>query len=394
MTWKTHLALASIFAGIAGWFGYRGAAVSPAPVEDSEPAELRHSVTATSRESMRERLLEIRHSKNGFGKREKAEAWAMIRGFTLDEVKAELAKLAENLDSPASVDEAEILIFRWAQMDPEAAAEASLKPPYDTGVWFERDALTAWMANDPEVALKWACASGDRGTKTMACGMAAKRLARIDPVAAMSKAASLDPLVLKNVMITLGGDMAGTPEDRDKFLKITGSQISTDEWSEALKRLTDTWTKCDPEGAFAGVAQLAIPKEEKDEAKDNVLAIWARNDQGAVLDWMRSQDAGSVKPARLLYTYQTWANREPEKASAWAAQCGDPAFAASMVHSRALDMLTHPWPSESKSISETTALRSDFQTWQKLQPDAAAEWLQRMPSDLKGKLTATDDAGR
>src|SRR5687767_10895176 len=99
--WKSQFALVALTFGVASWLGYRAESRSLDAAGRPEPASrstARQIIASKSRADSIDRLNALRRvaGRTRLTPREEAQCWEVIRGFSVDDVKAYLAGLPGN----------------------------------------------------------------------------------------------------------------------------------------------------------------------------------------------------------------------------------------------------------------------------------------------------------
>ena len=395
LSWKYRFLLAAVALGLATWLGYRGEchvmdAAGSKPV--TFQSVVRRVMAPKSRTEQIDKLNRIRH---GIGRtnpteREAAEAWEIIRGMTVDDVKACLAEIPQKPFRPGNGMLTEMLFFRWGQMDPEAAAQEALQPTYDRSNSLV-SAVTAWTARDLEGALRWAKSLPDGRANYMLGSIAGVVLVSQDPETAVARATAESFEVLSGVVTALAQKTGVTAEARRKLI----SQLAALPDQKPLKQyLTQLgWSLSDegPEKVAAileEVEQSGIPADVVSPLRDRLKAYQRRKGSLETIEWMQKPESNTTEQQQRAY-YSTWSANEPDKAIAWASQSGRIDLIAQTVKDHSKSLLRSNWQlgAADSQTSYSKGVVTHYDSWRKLDPAAAGAWLQTMPADIRTHLS-------
>jgi hypothetical protein len=393
----TLAALATL--GIALWTGYRSEvhildlSSSPAAAAASLPFP-RASPLATAA-SLREFDLPALSRKSEPSPQEKARCWELIRRFSIAEIQAALASLQRPSSDTHPSALAEMLFFRWAEMDPTGALEAAIRPPYSQDSSVAHGALTAWMRQDPDAAVRWSSASDSSQLHFGAQSMAAGLLVSQDPRTALDRAAAYGSGCVDSTLVELARALADDETSRQQFLALAAGLKGTQNFDRALRQFAATSAAHNPAAAIANADLLGLSASDTETYKLQVFSSWCNIDPAATFDWMKLP--GSIySPDIQARLYDRWAQRSPQDALDWAAGRSDqPEFIAKAVDGSARRLLQGGWQADDGNDStQLKVIQQQLDLWQRQQPEAAQAWLCRMPDDLRNNLTLTSHADR
>jgi len=401
--WKSKLALVAGTLGVASWLGYRAECrnLDAARQPDSFTRSTARPVLATrTRAESIDRLNTLRRvaGRWSLAPREEAQCWEIIRGFSVDEVKAYLAEIPENLHLQANLVLAGMLFYRWGQLDPEAAMKEALKPPYAEAQYYQ-SVVAAWMGRDLEGIMRWAKANGSEAIKRNVGNAAGRLLAFQDPETALARATAEFPSAVDGVLFALALQMSDSEESRRKFFALLASREDPKERKRCLASLASAPAYIGRRVPIEMVAELeasGAPPDQVDFFRNELerQAIF-QNPQEAL---ERMSLPGSDTPRdRQLSAYANWLAHEPEEAVAWAQNHGKVDFIAETVKTRATQRIAGGWQpgGEERDSSWDRFTLDQFSAWRKLEPSAAESWLQTLPSEIRDHFNASSyDATR
>ena len=396
LAWKYRLLLAAGALGLATWLGYRAErhvmdAAGSRPV--TIQSVVRRAMAPKSRTEPIDRLNRIRHSagRSQPTPRECAECWEIIRGFSVDDVKAGLAEIPQTPAREVNGMLIGMLFFRWGQMDPETAAREATQPPYDENYMAIASVATAWADQDPEAALRWAATVESRLVKNSIGNTAGKMLALRSPAEAVKVLTDL-PVARNGVIAALAGEASGTEEARRKLISQLAALPDPSMLQQYLRQLGWTLAYNDPEAARSLIGEVersGIPEEDIARVRSTVLTYAGRTAAEKTADWMQQFDAKAT-PEEQQSHFSQWAVNEPEKAAAWASQKGRADLVAEVVKKNSLGLLRSDWQPgvrESSNSPWVKGVLTQYEAWRKLDATAAAAWLQTMPTDIRNHLS-------
>ena len=396
LAWKYRLLLAAGALGLATWLGYRAerhvmdaAGSRPMTIQ----SVVRRAMAPKSRTEPIDRLNRIRHSagRSQPTPRECAECWEIIRGFSVDDVKAGLAEIPQTPAREVNGMLIGMLFFRWGQMDPETAAREATQPPYDENYMAIASVATAWADQDPEAALRWAATVESRLVKNSIGNTAGKMLALRSPAEAVKVLTDL-PVARNGVIAALAGEASGTEEARRKLISQLAALPDPSMLQQYLRQLGWTLAYNDPEAARSLIGEVersGIPEEDIARVRSTVLTYAGRTAAEKTADWMQQFEAKAT-PEEQQSHFSQWAVNEPEKAAAWASQKGRADLVAEVVKKNSLGLLRSDWQPgvrESSNSPWVKGVLTQYEAWRKLDATAAAAWLQTMPIDIRNHLS-------
>lgn len=358
---------------------------------------IRHLFAPKSRTAAIDRLEELRHAggRVGFRPRDSDECWSIIRGFSVEDIKAYLGDLPTNTKSGSNAELTSMLFYRWAQLDPVAAGNAVLLPPYQNLYYQEPiyAVATAFLDRDLDGALRWAASSGSNDAKSMIENYAGRLLAIQDPQHALDRAAAEFPSAVPSIIQTLFQRMGDTEESRREFLTNTLGKVSTENWSKSINDVAFKWSNKDPEELQALLAEFeraGIPADLIKSFEGSVLAASIYENSAQGLYQMHLDSAAS--PDQKLDYFGYWLAHNPDQATAWAVETNNADLISSTVKKQSLQLLQNGWqPGGDDNHASMQGLYRQFKSWRQHEPEAANAWFESMPSDLRADLNKTAD---
>jgi len=393
---KYRFLLAGGTLGLAIWLGYRGEcrvmdAAGSKPV--TFQSVVRRVLAPKSRTDQIDKLNRIRH---GIGRtyptqREAAEAWEIIRGMTVDDVKACLAEIPQTPPRPGNEMLTVMLFFRWGQIDPGAAAREASQPPYDQSYSTTVAVATAWTTRDPEGALRWAATVPEGHAKYVVGNAAGRMLVSQNAENAVARASAEFPQVLTGVVVALAQKSGVTAEARRKLISELAELPDQEPLRVYLNRLAQSlWGEGAEKAAslLEEVEQSGIPADVVAPFRDQMKGHMRPKDSLGAIEWMQKPESNTTEQQQRSY-YSSWSANEPDKAIAWASQAGRVDLISQTVKDHSRSLLRSNWQPGGGDFqnSYAKALVPQFDSWRKLDPTAADAWLQTMPADIRTHLS-------
>ena len=397
LSWKYRLLLAAGTLGLATWLGYQGEchvmdAAGSKPV--TFQSVVRRVMAPKSRTEHIDRLNRIRHGagRSYPNQRETTEAWEIIRALTIEDVKACLAEIPRKPERQANEMLIEMLFYRWAQMDPEAAAREAVQPgSYGESYSAISSVATAWSDRDPEGAMRWAANSKSDMAKSMIVSAAGKVLALRNPQEAVTRIATEFPSALRDVITALVRKAGGTEEARLKLLAELTALPEKRPRQIYLQQLFSNASWQGPEKAAALVDEFeraGVPAEEIGRFRQQLAVSAVHFNLRMRMEGLAAPESKTSEREQQSY-YAEWASNEPAQAAAWAEETGRIGLVENAVKSQAKNLLRSVWqPGGGTSFGGwEKGIVTQYASWQKLDATAAEAWLQTMPADIRNHLS-------
>lgn len=399
-SWKSKLLLIAATAGLATWSGYRAErrTVDAGARKSTVRTMVKRLTTPAAERAGLDRLESLRLA-IGAGypsRREVAEMWAIIRAFSADEVHAALEAFPEAGGSSGSQTLLNMLHYRWAQLEPEAAVQAALAAGDKVDYSRFMAILSVWAERDPDAAVAWARQSGSSYAEHhFATRFQAKRWVAEDPATALDRARAEFPMAVPNVCSELVAKLSGTPESRKQLYALLGDGTSGGPEHHAMQQFARklAWPGSPTQEAIlAEMAEAGFPKMLVDAYRNSSQPLAFREPREQL------EDPALMGQGRQ-HLYGRWALNEPDKALAWAEARGDAGLVAAAVAQQADQLLETAWsPGREEQSPWGASLHKQFTVWHRMDPQAADTWLAAMPADVKKlvaqPLTPAIDAAR
>lgn len=389
--WRTphrwYFLLALLVGGGAGWLGWKnevraisGAGAPPLKFRSAT----RHLLMDRSQKDAFARLNELRHRASWMDltTAEKRECWEIFRSFSEQQLTAYLEELPLDNGKAANWTLACMVFHRWAQLAPEAAARASMTPPYSKHRELAFPIIGAWFFNDQESAAKWVNLNGSQDMKIAYERIAGKAIFYQDPEGGLEKAEAIGPEALRAALIVLASKSAATRESRSDYLKLLAESGDPMHWFSGTYSLVLAAPEEEVEGLLDDVVDSGIPEDLAKEYRNRLIDRLIRIDHERAMDWAMSGRSG-VSDEKRLTMFETWAGIERwDEAAEWALKSGRTDFISASVSRQANAMLRNGWQMGHQPDFGAD-LPARYQTWQAQEPEAAGAWLGSMPSDMR-----------
>jgi hypothetical protein len=209
-----------------------------------------------------------------------------------------------------------VLIARWAELDPAAAAKyANLLPKSASPGMLRRTAMTAWAEKDFAGALAWAQGLEKGDSKNESLTVLAGALAKRDPAAALQLIKDNFPPreagnVYENVFATWSeSDFAGALSAAQD---ITDLQLRSRALRATLNKRADT----DPRAVLEYV-RASKTSDFRSSVGRYAINRWLERDLTGARDYVMSLPAGETRDVQIREVAQEIGRRDPQEAIAW-----------------------------------------------------------------------------
>jgi hypothetical protein len=357
---------------VAGWLvGFFMSDRAPAPTESAQTkASSEHASNALPNLTLGRSARDLPKSRNKQARNSESAIFAALREpnelrrihdlmeavseMGIDWISSTLV-LAQNLSAQEQESLMPVLVARWAELDPAAAAQFALTLPESViRSMTMRATFGVWLASSPEEAMAWASSLPPGQERSRTIDEVVRALAQRDPASAM--------LLLERF-----------PKDRAR------DSSSYNVFSE--------WAKSDPRAA-ADYWLKAIPASGQDVngALAKIASIWARSDPQEAFTWAQKLPESTAKNSTLSIIVGAMAGRDPQQAASQVAQLGA-ASRASAAGEVALQWAQDDaaaaavWAgSLPEDGARASAFRSIAQTWTGQDLGKVANWLDGLPA--------------
>lgn len=262
------------------------------------------------------------------------------------------AELPARLDSlaldanPTAAEMGRLLVRRWAENDPAAAAAWTSQIPENSArrAALEQVAI-AWANTDPTAATTWIKGLSEGEGKHAATLAFAYETAGAEPVAALDLTSALpatssrndllvhaisqwagadsttaanwamqvtDPLLRERLLAAVA--IASAEQDGATAATLAANALGAgDEQNRATVSIVQRWAQVSPQAAASWVSQFPdIPSRAA--AVENLLALWTAQDAEAAGNWLRQLPAGAVRDLGRAAYAQALADQDPTAA--------------------------------------------------------------------------------
>ena len=229
-------------------------------------------------------------------------------------------------------------------------------PPVRLRVFAIEDALMGWAQTDPQAALNWA--STMNGIPSRSVVVAVSDLAEQNPQAAIAFATGItnpkDRLGYFNAIATAWGQ-----NDPAAALQWVEGFPSTSTHDAAVASILADLSHTDPKSAIGALDRIEDPTA-RDNATKDIGLNWGQQDMPGALAWLQSNVASGTATAASISASRTlfgnWANADPNAAASY------------------LETI----PTGNLHTTLATALAS---SWASSDAPAAMEWARSLPPD-------------
>jgi GrpB-like predicted nucleotidyltransferase (UPF0157 family) len=253
------------------------------------------------------------------------------------------------------------VLSRWAGEDPAAAAKALLDLP--PGRAFSQGAsqvASGWAARGPLAeVVDWARQLPEGEARRSALSAAFGRAAQNDPRAAVKTLDGLTSEDRSAAIRELSSTWSRT--DPQGALQWASSLTDPDERRRVVHSAVGQWANAEPEQAAAYAARL--PDDQRKDSLQAAVDRWASKDVEAAGAWLAKQPASFSRDGAAAALARKIAIEDPETAMSWAA-----AIVEEQPRNRQTEQLARDW------------IRQD--------PASARAWIGRsnLPADMRQRL--------
>ena len=331
---------------------------------------------STTREEKLKRLESIMRGENALDRNRALLAY--IDQLAPGDFEAAIAKFRGLGITESRFSEYAMLLTAWSQVDPTAAlayAKANTRSGFAATT-----ILSSWAATDPDAAIRWAQANHTGTDANPYLAGIIRTLGATDPVRASDlltgmprspeRGEALDAM-LPHVLAQ------GTDAARAWISALTDDSLR----NGSMMRAADQMAQTDPKGTADWL--VANPGEATKRSLDNVLGVWAANDQTAAVAYFQALPAGESRSNALRGVISAVASDNPTAAATmldrypadvtdgtlqsfvWHSFGSDPALALNYV-----GRITDPG-SQERMYSRT------LDNWLNRDPAAAQAWMQQ-----------------
>jgi hypothetical protein len=336
----------------------------------------------------------------------------------LSEISSALAR-ARDLPAPDREALAPVLVARWAEIDPAAAARFTLTLPESVLRSLTiRATLGVWIASSPDAAMAWADSLPAGRQRSRMIADVVRALARRNPAGALDflERFPKDPARNHSSFNVLSEWAQSDPRAAaDHWLKALPA--SGQDANGALARIAPLWARRDPDealawaralpespaknntlgsiiGAMAGndpqeaAARLGqLPSASRAGATGQVALQWAQKDAAAAAAWAGGLSEGGARASAFRSIAQTWTGQDLVKTADWldrlpASRSRDAAVSA--FTRQVTDSDPESAMAWAETISDATTRTGDLErialTWMGQDQEAARRWIAATPA--------------
>jgi hypothetical protein len=360
-------------------------------------------------------------SQDGVGKSGILKVLSITSQLSAEEIPAALA-----LAKQASGDLREVMLisalWRWAELDPQAAAEGALALKGREGNEAVELALTEWAQRDAGAARAWIDALAKEEQPGAIRGYLAG-LALHDPAAALREAAAMPS---GNSGQTYEAIFSSWAARDPRTASVQAATLPDGVRDNALKAIVGTWGRTDPIAALAWARTLphekdrlssvggllrklcatdphlaiqqtlSLPEELRDSAAPQLIDSLMHEGVEQARTFAESLPAGKGRDLALATVAARWARTDPQEAAQFLlSQPANPAM------SNTISVIAQSWGQRDgvaagrwvaqlpESPSRVAATGCLIDTWASRDPVAAAKWVEQLPAGLSRDAAAS-----
>ncbi|MEM6885718.1 MAG: hypothetical protein AAF571_11850 [Verrucomicrobiota bacterium] len=177
------------------------------------------------------------------------------------------------------------VVNRWAQKDPNAAANALLSlPPGDAFNNSAGNLIRQWSGKDPAAAFQWATSLPEGAGRNNTVRSWFNAVAADQPQLAESYYQQLDSSQQNEVASSIASSLVNA--DPAAAIRFTAALTDEKIRRNAQDSIARNWARQDPQQA--GLWANSLPDGEKSRAIRNVIDSWANNNVEAAAEWLAS----------------------------------------------------------------------------------------------------------
>ena len=402
--------LTSVTALLAAWLSYRQAYQAESPVARTEPESTSPANGRQRRErnpARADKMEQLRGlMKRPSTTRNAADAWEIISGMSIGQIKQALDGISEESATDAGQGIEMMLYFCWAQIDPQEAVEAAVEEgkrkwtdPSMNEQQLLFSAFSAWSKRDPEAAFQWV-QSSDIPDRKFFINQIGKYLSTLTPGEAAERAKAYGTDVQKAVLVHQANGMTATPESRQAFLDaVAASGIPAGDSNVILKQFARNWGYADSAAALAGLDGFPLDDEQKAQARQWIMAGWAEKDPADAIAWVVKENSPDSM-RKQVDIYKKWADNWPGEAadSLDALSLQSPGLREEVMKSQLTSYYQESWipfgRNEGADAYLLSRLKTHYDHWSAATPADAAKWLESLEPSLREKLQTHADEKR
>ena len=307
-----------------------GSALSADASPRAAQRDRREAAPRITRESATEEMVRIL---NGGDPLSQTQAWLdFVNSLGADEFESVIAEMRERGLQTANMEAYALALTAWAKVDPLAALDYASE---NTGSPFARNTiLAAWAQNDPEGAILWAENHHEgEGANPWMVGVI-QGLAATDPLRATDLMNELPYSEERGqaLAMLMPQMLAQGPDAAKAWVETFADERLRD---GAIRRLSEELARTDPAGTAEWLVQN--PGSGAQRSMDDVIGIWARQDESAARGYFQSLPQGELRTSALRGLTNQLAMEDPRAAAdfldAHAADANDRVYEQFVWHS-------------------------------------------------------------
>lgn len=321
---------------------------------------------------------------------ERAQAWLdFISTLDPDQFESVVAEFRQSGFTRNNMAEYKMLLTAWAKNDPLAALDYA---EANTGNSIARNTiLTSWATSDPEAAISWAKEHHDgKGANRWMVGVI-RGLAAADPVRATELMVEMPRSEERGEALDfILPSILGQGKDAAKawISTITDDSLR----NGAVRRVAEDFARDDPRGTADWLADNQ--GEGANATIDNVMGIWAGQDQSAATSYYNGLPSGDLRTNALRGITNHMASNDPKAASdfldAHARDANDSVYQQFIWHSAGdAPAIAANYIGQIKDTGDRDSMyRRMLDRWLRRDYDSAATWINsnNLPAEVSKRV--------
>jgi hypothetical protein len=304
----------------------------------------------------------------------------------LQSAEVDWATLSARPRTPAAEGDMVAFIEKLAETDPAGAISlAQAEDNFRLRNSMLQAGLQGWGKTDPDAAAAWV-----QTETVMDRDQAARALLR-GAIQNPDKAAGVTSTLMENDpahAAQYGSDLIWTLADAGQFAQAanfaaSGVEDNRGDWMQAAY---SRWAEFQPQSAVASALQLQDPAL-KQAALDAVVVGWSPTDPRGMMEFALKNLPRDQQNAALSRALSFWADSDPAAAAAWinqkhlgaASDCGVSEIAMSPALAQTPDLAASWARTITDPVLRSRTLVSILQSWVRLNPAAAKQYLETSP---------------
>lgn len=293
------------------------------------------------------------------------------------------------------------LIYRWAEIDPTAAADYAAGGSGGRDISAIQDVMQIWATSDIAAATQWAIGAKNQTVRSFGIRALGSALAEADPQAALLFLDELPGTENKSSYIR-GMFRNLAQKNPTEAVELAGQLPKGGALRQiAVEQAASAWGEREPGKALAWYLQNASPPQGREDEfrfqglSGSIIAAWVRTAPEEAAAFAAALPLGSSRSVIIRGLGENWGAVDPEAAAAWL-----DSIPKSEETSKAFEGLIRSWtvidPSRAAAfVLSQPALRNREEimgevgeAWARQDPSAALAWARRQTGPALERLVA------